>query len=602
MGALDDLLARDEANMKRGAGGMTPLDQLLANDEARNLPSNDPEIPIEEAPGFIGYDPANAPQPEASPWEGLRSFASSLMDPNTPENQQLIEGGRKWRADQGGYEGITDNLAEAYVGSKLPGAGKGAGFLRRMAVEGAESAGMTAADKAGDYMRGEEGDLREDAREVAESGLFGAGGGAAGKLISGAAGKVKGWAGSAASKAKNLVAGQGVRDAKAIAAEHGVDAIDEAGQLLEKYSPSGLTGKSAESHLKTVGPEREAVGEDLRQMAQQINGQLAPDDLPRARGALQDGLQAEATRVADALPEDQVQYGGAINQLQQRLARKPDFESFPALIGEKSGLQGFGHSGPGGSVPEGAQKQAAAYGGGVLKDEVRRIVEGMPPELRDRYIAQNQNFADLSGLEESLRNKAAAEAQGGDLGGIVGSSAVAGLLGAGTGAALDDDPLAGAAKGGASGFLAGFGLQGGAGATRTALRQGGGSRLTDAGANMLRGIERGAGELEELGSMAGPASSFAERRAEKREQTEKPGAQIAVGPTKLAQVLKTNPARLGQFAELFKDVINDQRALEQRAKNISAREPMFRKLYREIEAESTESRPQSGITFSLEGE
>lgn len=611
MGALDDLIARDEANMRRGAGGMTDLDQLLANDEARNLPSQDPEIPVEEPPSFIGYDPATKP-PETDPWEGLRGFASDLMDPASAANQQIIEGGRKWRADQGGYEGITDNLAEAYVGTALPGAGKGAGLLRRAAVEGAEAMGMTAADKAGDYMRGEEGDLRADAREVLESGGFGAAGGVAGGLIGKAAGKVKDWAGEAAAKAKNLVTGMGVRDAKATAAMHGVDAIDENyGGLLEKYSPSGMTGKSPKAHHEAVLAEKEAVGGDLRALAQEINGGLVPDvpahgslmpgvpgDLGLARQNLDAELGREAGRVSGALPEDQVQYGKAIGDLRERVVGKNPLDSFPALVGEKSALQNFAHSGPGNSVPESAQKQAAAHAGSVLKDEVSRIVGQQAPPVRDRYVAQNQNFAELATLEEMLRNKAAAEGTGGDLGGIVASSALSGIAGAGAGALAADDPMIGAIGGGVAGFAGGLGLQGGA--TRTAIRQGGGARMTDAGANMLRGLERGAGKLEDIGSSAGLAETFAERRANARD--EKPGAQVAVGSTRLAQVLKTDPARLGPFAALLSDVANDQRALEQRAKNLAGREPMFRNMLRKLEEETEPRAASGGITFSMEGE
>ena len=598
MGALDELIARD--NQRHGGG---QLQQLLANDAVRNMPSQDPEIPTEEPPAFIGYDPATAPpKAEEDPYAELRSMVVDIMDPESARSQQAIQGARDWRNKQGGYAGILDNLAEAYVGAALPGAGKGASLLRKAAVEGAEAMGMTAADKANEVMRDESGqptDLGAMAREVLTSGGFGAAGGALGHYAGRAAGAIKDWAGDAAAKAKNLVSGQGARDAKAIAAAHGVDAIDESGQLLEKYSPSGLTGKSAESHLKVVGPEREAVGEDLRRMAQEVNGQLAPDDLSRARTALQDGLASESARVKDALPEDQVQYGDAIGAIQQRLARKPEFESFPALIGEKSGLQGFGHSGPGGSVPESAQKQAAAYGGSVLKDEVSRIIDQMPPELRDRYIAQNQNFAELSGLEETLRNKAAAEATGGDMGGIIANSVISGGLGAAAGGMAADDKSTGIIGGGAAGFAAGLGLQGGA--TRTALRQGGGSRLTDAGGNMLRGIERAAGTIDGSESAAALAALGSERWADRQQPQDKPGAQVAIGNKRVAEALRTYPEKLGPFAQMLQGVPPEE--LPARIRNLADREPMFRRILRELEdAAPTELRPQSGITFSMEGE
>lgn len=677
MGALDDLIARDEENMRKAAGGdgSMSLDQLLAMDEARNMPSQDPGDGSEETPSFVGYDPASKPAPE-SPWENLRSIGQALQ----ARDQQLGQGFREWkeqdRRDNGGVSPIN-RLSEAYVGAALPGAGKGAGLVKNLLVEGGESMGMTALEKLDQYLRDDSGkpvDLSAEARDIGMSGAFGAAGGTAGHYLGKAAGAVKDWAGEAAAKAKNLVTGMGVRDAKATAAMHGVDAIDENyGGLLEKYSPSGLTGKSPKAHHEAVLAEKEAVGGDLRNMAKEINDGLVPDvdgagslmpgtpgDLGQARAKLEQELRNEAGGVR-GLGADKSQYRGALQDMVDELVGTPGqvrtvpremhggevpgapagdesaraalrerqglglepptdaywdevvsetparpglkpFESFPDLIGQKSALQEFAHSGPGNSVPESAQKQAAALGGRVLKDEAARIVGQAKPELRDRYTAQNQNFAELATLEEMLRNKAAAEASGGDLGGILGSSAAAGLVGAGTGAVLDDDPIAGAAKGGAGAFLAGFGLQGGAGATRTAIRQAGGGRMTDAGANMLRGLERAAGSVDGTGSNAALASEFAERRSDAEKQSKQPPQQIALGHDVAMQVLKTNPQRLGPFAEMLADAANDPQVWNARVTNLQKQQPMFRKLLRELEDERTKSRPQSGITYSLEGE
>lgn len=594
MGALDDLIAQD------GKRQQSQLDQLIANDSVRDMPSQDPEIPTQETPAFIGYDPSSKPAPAPGVWDQLKSVAGDVMNPDAPGNRMLRAERDRDMAANGGTPPL-ERVAEAEVGNALPGAGKGAPLLKRGAVEAAQAMGMNAGDQAGEYMRGdEERSMGDRARELGFSGLMGGAGGAVMGKLGDAATGISGWAGEQASKAKNLVAGLGVRDAKAIAAEHGVDAINaNYGDLLEKYSPSGITGKSAEQHLAAINPERDAVGGDLRQMAQQINGNLAPDDLARAKGALQQGLQGEGARVADALPEDQVQYGGAIQQLQNRLARKPDFESFPALIGEKSGLQSFAHSGPGNSVPESAQKQAAAYGGGVLKDEVARIVGQQPPEVAARYGAQNQNFAELAGLRESLQAKAAAEAQGGDMGGILANSVISGGLGAAAGGLAADDKQAGILGGGAAGFAAGLGLQGGA--MRTAIRQGMGTRLTDAGGNMLRGIERGAGNVGDyLGSQSGAgfASAVSDRRSETLE--DKPGSQVAVGHTKVANLLKSNPDALEGFAPMLQDAASDPQRLAARISNLSTQEPMFRKLVQKLEDEPDSPGP-SGLTFDFGG-
>lgn len=671
MGALDDLLARDEENLRGSQGGGLSLDQLLAMDEARNLPSQDPGDGSEETPSFIGYDPASKPVPE-SPWESLRSIGHAIQ----ARDAQLGQSFRDWKEqDRRDNGGVINRLAEAYVGAALPGAGKGAGLLTRAAVEGGESMGMTALEKLDKYLRDDSGkpvDLSKEARDIGISGAFGATGGVAGHYIGKAAGAVKDWAGEAAAKAKNLVTGMGVRDAKATAAMHGVDAIDENyGGLLEKYSPSGLTGKSPKAHHEAVLAEKEAVGGDLRSMAEEINKGLVPDvegagslmpgtpgDLGQARAKLEQELRNEAGGVR-GLGADKSQYRGALQDMVDEIVGSPGsvrtvpremhggevpgapagdesaraalrerqglgldpptdaywdevvsetparpglkpFESFPDLIGQKSALQEFAHSGPGNSVPESAQKQAAALGGSVLKDEAARIVGQAKPELRDRYTAQNQNFAELATLEEMLRNKAAAEASGGDLGGIVGSSAVAGLLGAGTGAVLDDDPISGAAKGGVSGFLAGFGLQGGAGATRTAIRQAGGGRMTDAGANMLRGLERAAGSFDGTGSRAAIASMASDRMTSPKQ----PGADVAVGHSKVGELLKTNPAALGGFAPMLQASADDPLKLSAAISNLARKQPMFRKILRDLEdqPDAPMSRPQGGITYSLEGE
>lgn len=613
MGALDDLIARDQENMRGASGGMGELDKLLEMDEARNSPSQDPVTGAEETPSFVGYDPASKPAPKDDGFSGLLEQARSIMSPD-PDTIERIRAAipEDERAPK-----MIDRLSEAYVGAALPGAGKGASLLKRAAVEGAEAMGMTGLDQADQAMRGQEGapaDLGEAAREIAASGGFGALGGAAGHYIGKGANAVKDWAGEAAAKAKNLVTGMGVRDAKATAAMHGVDAIDENyGGLLEKYSPSGMTGKSPKAHHGVVKREMEASGDHLRNMAKEIDQGLVPDvpahgslmpgvpgDLGLARQKLDDELAREGGRMGGALPEDQVQYGNAIGDLRDRVVRKNPPKSFPALVGEKSALQSFGHSGPGQSVPEGGQKQAAAFGGGVLKDEVSRIVGQAKPELRDAYTAQNQNFAELATLEELLRNKTAAEGSGGDLGGILASSALSGIAGAGTGALAADDPMIGALGGGAAGFAAGLGLQGGA--TRTAIRQGGGARMTDAGGNMLRGLEGLAGKIDGTGDMAGLAAQAADGLTASRPKPA--GADVAVGHTRAVELLKTNPAALGGFAPMLQKSADDPQRLAAAISNLARAEPMFRRILEDLDKPQSaqQSRPQSGITFSLEGE
>jgi hypothetical protein len=603
MGALDDLIAQDEK--RQGS----QLDALIANDSARDMPSQDPEIPTEEPPSFVGYDPSTK-QSEADPWAGLKGIASEVMA-NDQKTRDIGKRANEMDLAENGGVGPVERMAEAAVGGALPGAGKGAGLLKRGLAEGLQAVGMNAGDQVDEHLArpNDERSMGDRARELGFSGLMGSGAGMVagkvGKMLSGGEDGVMGgiskWAGDRAAEAKNLVSGMGVRDAKAIAAEHGVDAIDDNyGKLLEKYSPSTVfSPKSARDHLAAITPEHEAVGADLRQMQQNMS--VDPGDLAQAKGALQQGLQGESARVANALPEDQVQYGNSIDALQQRLGKKPDFASFPELIGEKSGLQSFGHSGAGGTVPEVAQKQAAAYGGGVLKDEVSRIVGQQAPEVGSRYTAQNQNFADLAGLRESLEAKAAAEKNGGDLGGIIGNSMLSAGLGAGAGALATDEgnKTTGVLGGAAAGFAAGMGMQGGA--TRTAIRQGAGTMLSDMGGNALRAVGKFAGNVGDYigsNSGAGFAAATSDRRSE---AMDKPGAQVAVGHTKIANLLKSDPDKLQGFAPMLQDAASDPQRLAARITNLSAQEPMFRKLVQQLEDEQDSPGP-SGLTFDFGGQ
>lgn len=667
MGALDDLIAQDEDNLRKSRGGESELDRLLAMDEARDLPSQDPEIP--ESPSFADYDPATKPP---SP--------PDVLDPLRAARERM----------GGGMEPIN-RAAEAYVGAALPGAGKGAGLLKRAAVEGAEAMGMDAAHQADEAIRSpsdEPFDMRKAAQEVLMSGGFGALGGAAGEYIGRGAGAVRDFAGRAAAKGKNLVTGLGVRGAQQTAAMHGVDAIDENyGGLLDRYSPSSGTGKSAASHHAVVKPQMEAAGADLQRMAREIDQGLTPTD-PGA-GSLMPGRPGDVGQASDTLErklaeeagkrglaKDSRQYSTEIEAMLRELQGTPGTtsvaprsrneaaplfedaaaaethlatprsggdaepifvddaaqaaydrrrslglerpteaywdevtqtpgraplkrpESFPELINQKSSLQRFGHSGEGGSVPDNAAREAAAFGGSVLKDEAARIVAGAKPELASRYVAQNQNFAELATLEELLRKKAAAESQGGDLAGILGNSAISGIVGAGAGAAIDDNPIEGAAKGGLTGIAAGLGLQGGA--TRTAIRQGGGTRLSDMGANMFRSIEGGASSLASKFDGTRSSAALAAEAAEGLTGRSKPpGADVAVGHKLVRDALKTDPSKLGPYAAMLDP--NDP-ALDAKITNLG-KEPMFRKLLRDLENESAQmSRPQSGITFSMEGE
>jgi hypothetical protein len=584
---------------------------------------------------------------------------------------------------------------------------------------------------------------------------FGLGAGAlgasAGHLIGKGARAVRDWAGEAAAKGKNLVTGMGVRDAKATAAMHGVDAIDENyGGMLERYSPSGLTGKSPKSHHKVVLQQKNVVGDDLRELAKEINKGLVPDvasagpllpgtpgDLGRAQQKLTEELRREfgATRGVDAGAE---QYRSGLQKMLDEITGSPDkyrtraravhapepefpdataqaayderrllgleppteahwydvsrtpgkeatpdrfavsprtragapvqsfgslasddaaaaaerralgltppegrvpgyivsrtpgsagtpdsfsassrsvktaapefedaaareafdqrrllglesptdayyyevdrtpgrpglapFDSFQDLIKQKSELQQFAHSGPGNSVPESAQKNAAALAGRTLKDEVSRIVNQSDPELARRYVQQNEKFAELATLEEMLKMKTAAEGSGGDAAGIFGSAAVSGLAGSALAAQAGINPL----LGGVGGFAGALGF--GGGATRTAIRQALGARGSDAGANMLRGVERGAGNFASTtGAGRGSAAATALARLAQPQQP-----QPFTSTDRVMRALQQDPGSLGAYASRITfDPSTDPEGFSRQVEALEQSDPDFAQL------------------------
>jgi hypothetical protein len=202
----------------------------------------------------------------------------------------------------------------------------------------------------------------------------------------------------------------------------------------------------------------------------------------------------------------------------------------------------------------------------------------------DEYQAENQQYSELATLLKSLTDKAGGEQSGGAPAVI--ASALAGGAVAGGGALLTGhDPweAAGMAAGGAA-------ITG----TNSAARQMLGTRGADIDANMMRALQGlGAGADRALPAMRGAASDAISRRSQ---QQQEPGADVAVGHKLVREALRTNPTKLGPYPAQLDP--NDP-ALDAKITNLG-KEPMFRKLMRDLESESAQmSRPQSGITYSF---
>lgn len=598
MGALDELLARDEDNLRRaqGGGGSLDLNQLLAMDEARNLPSQDPGDGSEETPSFVGYDPND-----------ISTQAKAIQDGEEPGIvDKLLNGpAQQWSRDyqaqqnaQGVHPENALRPADAYMG--LMGgplkAAEGAGLLGRAAASvgsrviegGAQGAVSGVRDVVDD-------DQHRSISEMAKEVLRQSGIGAGANVVLGAAGDAAGavgkTAGRMADRWRNVVAGGNAADAKAAAKVYGLDAIDDPGRLLEKYSPSPALGMDSQGHARVVQGKLAESGKRLGDMvseAEQLGlGAGAPAVDANVAGKLR---QEAADMMRRARSPDDVAEAKAFAESAGLIGAAEPAQSLRDVINNKSRLQSQGHVGKAGTVPEKATAQANASAGSHMRDELHGIMSGSP--RNQDYLDENQTYSELATLNKSLTDKAGGEQSGGAP--AVLASALAGGAVAGGGALLTGhDPweAAGMAAGGAA-------ITG----TNSAARQMLGTRGADIDANMMRALQGlGGGAQRALPAMRGAAIDKLEQSSE---PAKKPGADVAVGHSKVGELLKTNPAALGGFASMLQDSADDPLKLSAAISNLARKQPMFRKLLRELEdqPDAPGSRPQSGITYSLEGE
>lgn len=577
MGALDDLIARDEENQRKGSGRMSELDQLMANDSVRNLPSQDPELPA-EAPSFVGYDPTTAPPKEEDPYAGLREFAQQLT--NGPAQQMHLPE----RPANPGEILLGGGLKAAQGAGRVARAGLG---IANTAVDAGTSAVLGAAegfDKSAD--RSLAGRAQSALEEGETQGMIGGAVSGGLKTLGGAGSTISDMADWLARKADNVKAGATSRIRQDLIEKFGIeDGPDMLGQLVRRYSPSSLLSpKTSAGHLGAIEKQYADEGLNHASMVRQAGEEGADAAVPRAYA----GAQDEMLNTAAALDDEALAAGKAaevqmLEQILNRTAAKPVPQSLEGLISRKAQFGDEAFRPVTNATDEDAKSQAAKHAWRAMRGAQDQAVSAATPDTAGRLQDSDKVFSELSSLRESLSPRAAAD----DSVGNVGSAAVS------AGAASLVDPSMGILSTLASG-------------TNNAIRQATGGVAHDVFSNVMRPTSAATGFIGDAAQTAARPASMAADEAQDAFQSlsskpEKPGAQVAVGHKRVSEALRSDPSKLGPFAKMLEGTPPEE--LPARIRNLADREPMFARILRELEDESnTQSRPQSGITFSMEGE
>lgn len=360
------------------------------------------------------------------------------------------------------------------------------------------------------------------------------------------AGKGMEWA---AQKAKNVVAGSNAKEAGAIIDKYGATAdTDMLGKLLDKYSPTGVfSPKSAAQHLETsVAPQAQVQGQRVGQMIDKAGydegvNALVPDAFGKFQGSVDDRALEAMRRPAGGESED---FASAMANRADTVHKMEPPQDLAEFVGDKSGFQSSGAGDNAVGFSEKARAKADQAVGGIAKDSVAGLMSNAEPGTFARWDDARGQKHELEMLKEVLANKKAGESTAGDIGSTIGSAVVGAGLGGVAGAATGDgdNALWGAGLG-AGGALAGaFGLTGGA--TKTAVRQMGGSGLADFGANVARS---GGKTASALGDFAGSFPTGATSAAAFDAQADSDKTKGYKDLELIKQALQSNPRLLGSY-------------------------------------------------------
>lgn len=359
---------------------------------------------------------------------------------------------------------------------------------------------------------------------------------------------------AAARKAKNTVAGSNAREADAILKKYGAEAdTDMLGQLLDKYSPSGVfSPKSAAGHLGDVAPQLQVQGQRVRDMINKAGydegvNDLVPDAFGRFQSNVDDRALEAMRRPAGGEQQD---FARAMADKADEVHAMPPPADLAEFVNDKSGFQASGARKGAVGHAETARDLADQAVGGEAKDMVAELMGQAEPGTFARWDNARQQTHELSMLQEVLQAKKAGESTAGDIGSTIGSGVIGAGLGAIAGGVAADNPAAGAGAGATAALAGAFGL--GGGATRTAIRQVGGTGLADLGANVSRSLGRGANALGGLARNGAPGLAMGAGNAasSRSMQGQTRGHEL---PNVVRHALQNNPELLAPFAQQLAD-------------------------------------------------
>lgn len=528
---------------------------------------------------------SRAAQLLAEPDEPADTASKGMRDVANYWEQHYSDG--KGNADEGSMlKGILGRLLGdvgnmASVGA-APAAqvGKGAAaFATKVGKDVATQGAAGAIQGAGEALADGE-DMQGMLKRILESGGISGALELGLNLVSGGAGKVGAGMEWAAQKAKNVVAGSNSSEAKAILDKLGPTAdVDMFGKLLDKYSPSGpLSSRSAASHLDNViAPQAVVQGQRVGQMIDKAGydegvNALVPGAHRQFQSNVDDRALEAMRRPAGGEERD---FAAAMANEADEVRKMPAPADLAEFVTDKSGFQKAGAGKGAVGYAETARAQANQTVGREAKGMVDELMGNASPETYARWNDARGKKHELEMLSSVLAAKKAGETTAGDIGSTIGSAVIGAGLGGLAGAATGDNAVEGAGIGAGAALAGAFGLTGGA--TKTAVRQLGGTGLADFGANVaraggdaLQGFGRGLERIPSGAIAAAGVNANADEEASKGHQAYEV----------VEQALKANPRMLGSYGQQ----LAQSQDLKADISRLIDDDPQFARLVRNLQA------------------
>jgi hypothetical protein len=532
MGAYDELFGGDEKKPK------SAYDDLFGSGSSPDLEPPPTDMDFSAEPMDVPKD------------NSLAGLLGQLLNGRAQQSYGEIEQG----VAKSGVKFEQPRAAESYMGlmSPLGAAGKGLGGVAKSAAnETIMGAAMAAFDE---FQAG-------TPPEELLGALLKAGGvsGAADVALAGA-GKVGKTAGDAFSwlgrKADNVKAGGTAASRKDLIEKFGIEGgPDMLGELLRKYSPSSLLKpKTSAGHLANIEGQLLDEGVHHRAITRQAGEEGADAAVPAAwSNAQADVLDAAVGAQQSGLAKGKAQAGREMEGLLYRMGDVDEPQMLEDLIRYKSQLQTEGaRPGIANSIADDAVSQSSGRGGRILKDSVSDAVSAASPETAMRFDDSQRAFSELSGLEESLTPRAAADDSVGNVGSAMVSAGAASMI----------DP--------SMGILASL-MSG----TNNAVRQATGGVAHDLFSNVMHPAGAAARGIGTALDKAPTGMLTAQALGADNDRSRGHMAVAAV-----ENALKTNPQQLGKYAERLQNAENKSTEITV----LIDEDPEFRQLMRQLSA------------------